>query len=524
MLRFWGLVFAIAACFQAGGAERIRRAPKWSVYEIPLESAHTASNPYLETDLAAEFSGPRGLRKTVHGFWAGGSNYRIRFTPTAEGRWNYRTKSNDSGLDGKTGVIECTSPLAGAHGFLRRDAENPHHWRFDDRTRYFMLGQTYYEIVGTARDKGDYRSAVNNSARYGVNKIRFRTFVKTCGNRENPFQCTSPYLADKDHLDLDHWRAVDEVVEYLASKGVIADFMPFNSGAAYFGTAEQDRRLLDYMLARYAAYPNVIWCVTNEFQRTGRPQQYMNVLGAHIRQNDPWMSEGDSLRGLSIHPLGGKGQGDYWKFADQTWPVHIILQIGRKSPADPPLYAEMTGNRQYNMPVVNDEFGYFGDSLWWSEQNTRGDGGNYYTREKHRNALWAIYMAGAYASIGDKFEYQDGRPYKTSLWHDRPEYEDVAALTALFTQKRIEYWRMTPDPSVVTKGNRVYALALTGKQYVFYAAAGGAFAVNLPPAQYEAVLFNPRNASEKRIGAIDGERHEFETPEGEDWVVYLRSK
>jgi hypothetical protein len=176
------------------------------------------------------------------------------------------------------------------------------------------------------------------------------------------------------------------------------------------------------------------------------------------------------------------------------------------------------------MPVVNDEFGYFGDSLWWSENNKRGDGANYYTREKHRNALWAIYMAGAYASIGDKLEYPDGKPYKSSLWHDAAEYEDVRALAALFTGKGLEYWRMTPEPGLIESGTRVYALALAGRQYIFYAAAGGAFRAKLAPGRYEAVLFNPRDGSEKPLGEVSGPAASFETPAGEDWTVYLRAK
>jgi hypothetical protein len=496
--------------------------PRWSVQEITLTASRISVNPYSDTDLSAEFTGPHGQKKTVRGFWDGGAQFKIRFAPEEEGRWTYRTQSNDPQLDGRSGTIECAGAPT-AHGFLRRDPEHPFHWIFDDGTRYFMLGQTYYELIGTARAGADWKRAIDESSRHGLNKVRFRLFVKTCGNRENPTPCSSPYGSDKDHLDLEHWRAADEVMRYLLAKGVIADFMPFNSGSSYFGSPEQDRRLLRYVIARYAAFPNLIWCVTNEYQRTGRPKEYMNTLGQLLRDEDPWIARGSALRGLSIHPLGGKGKGDYFAFGDQTWPVHVILQTGRMDPADVPLNAEILRNREFQMPIADDEYGYFGDALWHNAEGKRGPDTNYYSREKHRNAVWSIYLAGGYASAGDKNQYPDGKPYKTSLWHDAPEYTDLQALVALFTGKGLQWWNMKPANELAT-GNRVYALAKPGEQYIVYCAAGGDFSLNLPQGAFAATLYDPRTGQERPLSHSVGGQARFSTPAGEDWVIYIKSE
>jgi hypothetical protein len=201
----------------------------------------------------------------------------------------------------------------------------------------------------------------------------------------------------------------------------------------------------------------------------------------------------------------------------------VILQIGRWTPGDPKLYGIMVANREFGKPVVNDEFGYIGDSaLWRGPDGSRGKGANWYTRENHRTSLWAIYMAGTYASSGDKNLYDDGRPYKSAAWHDAPEYADIRSLVTLFTARGLEYWNMQPEPAAVRGADRVYCLGLTGKQYILYTAKGGRVALKIPAGSYRAVLFDPRSGAERVLGTVEGGKDsDVEAPEGSDWAVYL---
>jgi enterochelin esterase-like enzyme len=496
---------------------------KWSVHELTLEAARTYDNPYVQAGVTAVFTAPDGREISVRGFWDGDNAFRIRFTPDMEGHWRSATQSEDEGLTGWQGTLQCDPPASDVHGFLRRDPAHAYHWVWDDGTRFFMFGQTYYELISNARAGASWQAAIDNCRKYGINKVRFRLYIKNCGNAINPAPCTEPWLEDnRDRLDLAHWRATDQIIQYLNRVGMVADLMPFNSSEKAFGTPEQDARLLRYVIARYAAYPNLIWCLTNEFQRTGRPREYLNSLGAQLHAQDPWLARGEFLRPLSIHPLGGKGEGDYWKFADQPWPVHVILQYGRLTPGDA-LYNAQVDNRKFNMPVVNDEFGYMGDSLWRDARGDRGSDTNHYTPEAHRQTMWAICMAGTYASSGDKNQYEDGRPYQSATWHERPEYREIAALIDLFTTKGLEYWKMAPQPSAVEAGTRVYVLAAPGRQYIAYAAAGGAFTLRVAPGRYAAKLYDPRDGSEEgRPDVNGGQTVSFATPAGQDWVVYLK--
>jgi hypothetical protein len=67
-------------------------------------------------------------------------------------------------------------------------------------------------------------------------------------------------------------------------------------------------------------------------------------------------------------------------------------------------------------------------------------------------------------------------------------------------------------------------LAEPGRQYVFYAAVGGSFVVQLPPGTYSARLYNPRVGEDTSLASVAGGSDVLlETPDTADWVVYLRA-
>ena len=82
-----------AAC--SGVAFAGASAAKWSVYEVNLTSGGASSNWYTDPAGAviATFRGPGGVTRKVPGFWDGDRSFKIRFTPVAEGAWEYQTSS-----------------------------------------------------------------------------------------------------------------------------------------------------------------------------------------------------------------------------------------------------------------------------------------------------------------------------------------------------------------------------------------------------------------------------------------------
>ena len=103
-------------------------------------TAAAQANPF-DVELAGEFSGPGGIRLRVPGFYDGDGRWIVRFSPTAVGEWNLRTVSSLPALDGKTGTVSAVpNRHPRIHGGLRVDPMHPHHFKYEDGTRYFLLG------------------------------------------------------------------------------------------------------------------------------------------------------------------------------------------------------------------------------------------------------------------------------------------------------------------------------------------------------------------------------------------------
>ena len=139
------------------------------------------------------------------------------------------------------------------------------------------------------------------------------------------------------------------MVEHMGSKGMVADLIVTNPywDNRQFGTNEQNDRFVKYVVARYAAYPNVIWCMANEWDLSSRGNQYKGTyrqkkadfdrMGALVRKDDAWIADGAFLRPLSIHntTIG-------FEFFDSTWPT----------------YANQTNTRGWNPDFENgDQWG-----------------------------------------------------------------------------------------------------------------------------------------------------------------------
>ena len=523
---------------QPEGAASVASVPVWSVHEVALTADSAYANPYTDVAVTATFTSPGGDTLTVPGFWDGERTWRLRFTPTSEGAWRYETASDDAGLGGQTGTVEATAPEPDAHGFVRVDPEHPYHFVYDSGARYFMLGTTYYEILANAEAEGGWKRALRGSAGYGINKVRFNVGEGSSDDRGAGFPDASPYAGgDHDRLDLDHFRRLDEVVHEMAELGLVADMILFWNSETNYGTVDQDERFVRYILARYAAYPHVIWCLTNEWNYTGKPRAYWNGLGRLVRAEDPYLANGDRLRPLSIHH---QTRIDF-QFFDQEWPTTAIVQLGVRNGqrivedewsdvgANQAQYTHgddwgwhsIVYNRGHDMPVVNDEYGYMGEPKDRSAGTDSGDVA--LTRAKHRRILWGIYLAGGYASAGDKYQYEDplGRPYFAATWHEAEEYQDLQHLKTFFTARGLRYWEMEPLPDVVAEGERAYVLGTPGEQYAVYAAAGGTVTLDLAPGRYAQYRYNPSTGEEQPWADVEGGRRTFLLPSGEDVALRL---
>ena len=516
----------------------------WEPIQFDISINQSPKNTYWDVPISALFFHEKDTIK-INGFWFNKDTAKIRFTPTKTGSWQYRILKKSSVI--KQGIIEVKPTNKNNHGFVRRDKRYPYHFVFDDGTRYFMFGTTYYNMVLNACAGDRWKTAIDSALVFGINKIR--VFANSSKSLKTPYPDIQPFLKTSDSIDYnqlnpEYWKALDRIVEYSLRKGMVIDLIMLGYGAETYATEEQDKNYIRYLLARYAAYPNIIWCLTNEwnyiYRDYGRGKPFWNSIGEIVRTEDPYMKHNGQLRPLSIHQ---QTRVDF-QFFNYDWPVHAIVQLGVRNgqgtvkdewdDSDPEFksatkFGDEWGNYSiiynlgHNMPVVNDEFGYIGEPLDKSEA-TNNDRSTWpaFTREKHRNVMWGIVLGGGYGSTGDKNKYTDGHPYFSANWHSDPEeYKDIKVLVDFFTSGEIEYWKMFCANNIITQGNRVYALCEPGKQYLFYSALGNEFRAEIEPGNYKVKLINPVTGEQVQQKQFNGKEFELCFNNKLDWIVYL---
>jgi len=305
-------LFALLLALAGPPAARAVNVPQWSVYETSLTSVGTSTtkSAYTTITVTATFTDPSSVQHTVQGFLYSSDNptgsghvtYKIRYNMNIQGTWTYTVAASngDAGLTVSTPVsVVCVAPAAPPggvtpHGFLRRNSGFLDSFVWDDGARPFLWGQTYYQIVNQARgqsslcptpvptpDTCPWRIAVKNSSGFGMNKVRM---LISPWDKDPRYAETQPFprvsgALDHDDLDLTHWQSLDAAVQYMNTQDIASEIIlfrdpllppgvkcPCSACESFFGTVPQDQRYVRYAMARYAAYPNVMWSLSNEWQ------------------------------------------------------------------------------------------------------------------------------------------------------------------------------------------------------------------------------------------------------------------
>lgn len=121
--------------------------------ELKLVSHKQYKDPFNQIEVDVEFDDPLGNTLHVPAFWAGGREWRVRYSPGSPGQhWlcRYRWRCSDTtnaDLHGIEGALEVQPQdlltLPFPHGRLRV-AEGKRHLEFTDGTPFFWLGDTWW--------------------------------------------------------------------------------------------------------------------------------------------------------------------------------------------------------------------------------------------------------------------------------------------------------------------------------------------------------------------------------------------
>lgn len=515
--------------------------PVHHVFELTFEGPtfSRVDNPVRDVTLLTRWRHDSGQRYDVHGFWDGpgaadgeGDVFKVRFTPTMPGRWTLTaTRSNRSELVGQHEEFAIRAVPSDHPGFWRIDTDRAGgRWYVrSDGSHPYIVGNTMYSFLSEygpdAPTGGRIESDVERSGRF-FNKLRFGI----TGDRY-PHPDVKPFLdhdgrptddGDFSHRPNPAWfrERVDAAVRTAFANDVIADLIlagPDTENARATLRADENggdnTPFLRYMAARYGSYPNVWFCLANEYDIKDPSFEPLEIalFGARLRRFLPY-----GTTPVSVHAFPGD-----WDARLNTatpWHDHVILQDKLK---DLSMAADVTEKNYWiggRVPVINDELAYEGAGDGWLESDVL-------------EAMVGAFTGGGYGTTGHKPAGKQGHYFMGRFREEEHRAADNLAWMRAQIDDHISYWRM--HPAFFVNGSRLSvfvnlpltfrALEWAGEEYVL--TSGGPAAgveADLPAGTWRVTLFDV--AAMKRTILADAARGEltFDVPDSRASFVHFK--
>jgi hypothetical protein len=186
------------------------------------------------------------------------------------GPWQWRSVANRPALDGKRGTFEVRpSPLPGK---LRQHPQDPRQFAYDNGEWFLHLGDTAYRYVTDTEPL--WQQYLDEAAQVGFNKIR----TWFCRGRHD---VTALFTKDRQGLDLAYWDEIERRLLYALEKYPHIQFQLIPYGEDWpelrrYGEGDRAALLVArYAQARFSAFPNVQWCISNDSHISPGPGRAM---------------------------------------------------------------------------------------------------------------------------------------------------------------------------------------------------------------------------------------------------------
>ncbi len=249
-------------------------------------------NPF-EVELSATFVHETGAAiENIPGFYDGDGAWLVRFRPTREGIWRARTSSPARELDRRElGPITCVPGAnPNVHGQIVIDRAHPTRFAFEDGSRCVPLGFECDWLFSVHQSKpARARSLIDLLAESGFNYIVTNLYAHTgfsdaakSGPRRCPHHAAKEDIygppamyvfggtndaPDHSRLNVDFFRDYDGLLSYLHANGIVAHLMVQVQNKKVNWPARRSREddmFWRYVVARFQAFPNVVWDVGKE--------------------------------------------------------------------------------------------------------------------------------------------------------------------------------------------------------------------------------------------------------------------
>lgn len=569
-----GLLLALTP--DAGQAAEPGTIGLYELVERTFVSKTRWPNGFLDVDVDVTFTHDDTPTQalTLPAFWngkdeTGRDRFSVRFAPTKLGPWRYRTHSAQDrsldGLDGPEGTAETLYAVPSQNpGFMERSG--PFHFRTSDGTRFFPVGTTAYEWVGSQSADSPALDYVVQFIKKHFNKVRF-SYMSTRlddnafgGRRRLSDRAENGYFWYSDVTEVDsrfinpqHWAKLDRIVAKLQQAGVQADLILARTitrsaqvqgnwlrgvaGPPSTGTYIGDKGLR-YFVGRYAAYSNLWWCIANEYPEAALTPGDVTRIAQRLRALDPYS-----------HPLTVHWNED-WLFGGQEWASHGNLQAHIGDFGITGLNDNIAKLRtRHRIAFINEEYGYE------EHENRPND------PENVVKAHWALVLGGGYGGYGhgparlvgkhmwagvdrywraepsSKLPWRLGRYWQAQRGPTSPpasvlevaQGQDAAASLGYMRDwmngGHIGYWRMTPANHLVSSDAAdAFCLAAEGREYLA-SGQGGTVEIDLSAAAGKDLPveeLDPMSGAVRSLGGTGGAtRYRHAIPKGRFLLIHI---
>jgi hypothetical protein len=181
------LITALACfCISVYALKNDFTAEKWQVIDIPVKYQGETNNP-LTLQMGATILHEGGTQVNVPGFYNDKDTWIIRFCPSIEGRWIYKTYSTIPDMAGKTGIIEVSANTKlDEHGPVLISKDDPQKFVYADGTPYFLMAFELdwlfaldWDNMMQAGETGmpSVRNTIMQNRRFSLSEVRMSSLI-----------------------------------------------------------------------------------------------------------------------------------------------------------------------------------------------------------------------------------------------------------------------------------------------------------------------------------------------------------
>ncbi len=534
------------------------RSETWRECVLPFEAKRDFEDPVRGCPVEACFTGPSGREIVREGFWDGGRRYCVSFAAPEAGLWRWiLTAPQDSGLDGKTGVLEVV-PYSGSldifrHGFARvatpREGFSRKLLVYADGTPFFWLGDTHWEFAfGESWDRSNhpgmdsqFRGMVDRRAAQGFTV--YQSNLRSDAGDHSRYWLTDPGDSCPVPNPAFFRSELDRRMRYVADAGFV-NVLGFawgqSLGRSGTTTLAEQKTLARYCVARYGALP-VIWSIAGEV--AGYDLSERDALIDAWREVAAVTKAADhGLHPLTVHYTNERPFADY--YYHEPWFDFVLNQAGHGdyviSESD---YRSYLGTHQ-EKPFIEGEAFYEGCSSL-EENGTRKIDASMLRRVAYialqSGAAGYTYGAqGIWDNVWDS-EEQRATPFGRAMadifnrygvtWAeaiDAPGAVQMGIMRRFYEEHA--WWDLVPagheGSAVLARKCPLASAARDGSLVVAYypAAVHRQLALKLARGSWHMYWFDPRTGTSQSAGAILVADEPFVLPAKpslDDWLLVL---